>query len=126
MKPKRSTTAKTEILAVLNTSDTALSHSDIQLLLPDNLCDRVTIYRVLDRLIDEGFIHKVVNTDGIIKYAKCHNCSESHHHGHIHFSCEKCKSVTCLEEVEPSFTLPEHYKLNEINFVVSGLCPQCL
>ena len=125
MKKSRNTVAKTKILNLLNQSETALSHSEIQQTL-DGLCDRVTIYRVLNRLTEENLIHKIVNTDGGVKYAGCHNCSEKHYHNHIHFSCQQCNSVTCLQDVEPLFTLPKQYKINEVNFMVSGICPQCL
>jgi len=108
MKSARNTTAKTEIQELIITSNVALSHSEIQKSL-NGLCDRVTIYRVLERLLEEGFIHKIVNVDGVVKYAGCH----------------KCKSVTCLDDVEPSFKLPKNYKVSEMNFTLSGLCPQC-
>ena len=126
MKRKRNTIAKAEILKCLETSQTALSHAEIQVLL-EGLCDRVTIYRVLDRLLEEGFIHKISNIDGKVKYAFCYKCtSEDHHHNHIHFSCEVCNSITCLEEIKPSFQLPERYKAKEVNFTVSGVCPNCI
>lgn len=104
----------------------ALSHAEIQSTL-DGLCDRVTIYRVLDRLMEEGLVHKVVNIDGGVKYAGCHGCAATHHHNHnhVHFSCQRCKAVTCIEDVEPSFKLPEKYMVSEVNITVSGLCPQC-
>lgn len=126
MKQSRNTAAKSEILNLLEQSEVALSHAEIQSSL-DGLCDRVTIYRVLDRLVDEELIHKVINIDGGVKYANCHSCSTAHNHNHdhIHFSCEKCKSVTCMEEVKPTFELPEKYKVTATNFTVSGLCPQC-
>jgi Fur family ferric uptake transcriptional regulator len=125
MKSVRNTAAKTEIQDLIITSKVALSHSEIQKSL-GNLCDRVTIYRVLKRLLEEGFIHKIVNVDGVVKYAGCHSCLEQHNHNHIHFSCQKCKSVICLEDVEPHFKLPKDYKVSEMNFTLSGLCPQCL
>lgn len=124
MKQTRKTTAKTEILDLIVRSEIALSHSEIQLSL-DGLCNRVTIYRVLDRLIEEDLIHKVVNVDGGVKYASCHSCSTTHNHNHVHFSCQKCKSVTCIEGVEPFFELPKKYKVSDVNFTVSGICPQC-
>src|SRR5690606_22695589 len=99
MKQVRNTTAKTKILDLISQSEVALSHSEIQSAL-DGLCDRVTIYRVLNRLVEEDLVHKVVNTDGGVKYASCHSCETKHNHNHIHFSCQKCKSVTCLENVE--------------------------
>jgi Fur family transcriptional regulator, ferric uptake regulator len=125
MKSSRNTTAKTEILELIVASSVALSHSEIQQSV-GGLCDRVTIYRVLERLIDEGKVHKIVNVDGVIKYAGCHSCSGKHSHSHIHFSCQKCKSVICLEDVEPSFKIPINYEVREMNFMVSGICPNCL
>lgn len=125
MKKSRNTVAKTKIINLIANSKTALSHSEIQELL-DIACDRVTIYRVLDRLIEENLIHKIVTVDGVIKYAACHDCSSvMHHHNHIHFSCEQCQTVTCIEEVEPTFKLPERYKVHSVNFTVSGLCKNC-
>ena len=124
MKQARNTTAKTAVTALIAQSDVALSHTEIQQSL-EGLCDRVTIYRVLERLLTEGQIHKIVNVDGVVKYASCHSCSEQHQYNHIHFSCEKCKSVTCLEEVKPIFKMPKNYQVLQMNFTVSGLCPQC-
>lgn len=124
MKHTRNTAAKREILDMISLSGVALSHSEIQASL-DGSCDRVTIYRVLDRLVEEGAVHRIVNVDGVLKYASCHGCSTAHHHDHIHFSCQKCMSVTCIENVHPSFKLPKGYKVSEVNFTVSGICPQC-
>ena len=124
MKAQRSTTAKKEIREIIGRSAVALSHTEIQLVTKD-LCDRVTIYRVLERLVEEGSVHRIVNTDGVVKYAACHDCGEQHHHSHAHFSCVVCKAVTCLEHVIPEFKLPKGYKLQEMNFTLSGVCPLC-
>lgn len=124
MMMSRNTKAKTKIKELIISSSVALSQGEIQNSLK-GFCDRVTIYRVLERLLDEGLIHKIVNTDGVIKFASCQSCSVKHSHNHIHFSCQKCKSVTCLEDVEPTYKLPKSYKVSEMNFTLSGLCPQC-
>lgn len=125
MKQRRNTVAKSEVLSLLQHADVALSHSEIQKKL-DGLCDRVTTYRILDRLLEEDTIHKISDVDGTVKYAICHECSPSkHHHNHIHFSCEKCHATTCLDAVEPVFHLPYGYQINEVNFTVSGICPNC-
>lgn len=126
MKQSRNTIARKEITRLIHESGVALSHSELQTLL-DGLCDRVTTYRVLERLMDEGIIHRVVDIDGTLKYAECHRCTtEIHHHDHLHFSCEQCKTVTCVEDVEPRITLPASYKVHKINLTVSGICPNCL
>lgn len=126
MTSMRNTTARTAIQNLLASSSIALSHAEIQSMAPE-LCDRVTVYRVLKRLLTESLIHKVVNLDGVVKYAGCHGCAQKreHSHNHIHFSCEKCESVTCLDDVEPIFKLPKRYKVTQLNFTVSGICPNC-
>ncbi|MFT4095103.1 MAG: transcriptional repressor [Niabella sp.] len=122
----RNTVARTQILNLISGSDIALSHAEIESRL-SGLCNRVTIYRVLDRLVEEDLIHKIINVNGHLKFAACHNCSDKQHrHNHVHFSCLKCGSVTCLEAVEPVFKMPRKYKVQEINFTLSGLCPNCV
>lgn len=126
MKKTRNTQAKAKIISIITESEMALSHAEIHEVL-DGFCDRVTIYRVLERLIEENLVHKVVTIDGTVKYAACHECSSvKHYHNHIHFSCEKCHTVTCVEEVEPTFKLPEKYRVHSVNFTVSGICPNCV
>lgn len=124
MKQARNTIAKSSILQLLQQSDIALSHAEIESSL-DIEVNRVTIYRILERLIEEGTIHKVVNTDGAMKFAMCQSCNVDHHHNHIHFSCVNCKEVTCLEGVVPSFKLPKQYSVTEAHFTLSGYCPNC-
>jgi len=127
LKNTRNTTAKSAILELIKKSEIALSHVEIQKLTGD-LCDRVTIYRILDRLVTEDVIHKIATPDGTVKYASCHHHHETHHHihNHVHFSCEKCKLVTCLDNVIPSFILPENYLVKEVNFTLIGVCPNCI
>ncbi|WHT39016.1 MULTISPECIES: transcriptional repressor [Myroides] len=125
MKQTRNTQAKTEILKLIETSEVALSPAEILAIL-NGICDRVTIYRVLDRLTEEGIIHKIATVEGAIKYAICQNCTlEKHNHNHLHFTCERCQTTTCITAVEPSFTLPPTYKIKSVNFTISGICPEC-
>ena len=124
MKTSRNTVAKTTILDLLTTSKVALSHIEIQNA-TIGICDRVTIYRVLERLLKEDLIHKAVNIEGVTKYASCNIHHKNHSHSHVHFSCESCRLVTCLENVKPVFTLPDNYKVNEVNFTLTGICSNC-
>ena len=129
MKQIRNTPTKQFILSLISESGRALSQSEIQEQ-TEGMCDRVTVYRVLDRLEKEGDIHRVVHLDGVVRYAKCTACDSEGHahvhaHHHVHFHCTQCEAVTCLESVVPEFKLPRAYKLAETNFSVSGLCPKC-
>ena len=124
MKIVRNTIPKLKILDLITKSKVALSQTEIMGLL-NGLCDKVTVYRVLERLLAANAIHKIVNIDGVLKFASCHTCSVVHSHNHIHFSCENCKSVTCLDNVEPLFEIPNDYVVTNVNFTVIGLCPMC-
>jgi Fur family ferric uptake transcriptional regulator len=126
MKGTRNTAAKSEILTLLTQSPVALAHSEIMTAVKD-LCDRVTVYRILDRLIEEGHLHKIVQLDGVTKYAACKSChDQNHRHDHVHFTCVQCESVVCLEQVEPVLRMPNGYKVFQTQFNVSGLCPVCV
>lgn len=119
----RQTKAKIAIKTLLENSPYSLSHADIQVQVGD-ICDRVTIYRVLERLVQEEKLHKIMTTDGVVKYASCKGCVAKHDHNHIHFSCDRCQATTCLDTV-PNFKLPKNYQINEVNFLVTGICPDC-
>lgn len=115
---------KNQVKELIDNSNVALSHQEISRML-DRQCDRVTIYRALDKLMEEGFIHRIIDVDGVSKFAACHGCTKNHHHQHVHFSCSVCHSVTCIEEIEPLFSLPKGYSLKEMNITLSGICPVC-
>ena len=125
-KQVRSTAAKQHIREILTKSGTAMSQPEI-LEHSEGVCDRVTIYRVLDRLLHEGEIHRTVGMDGITRYASCRQCDHDHghQHDHLHFSCEVCGEVTCLEKVIPVLKLPRGYQAREASYMISGICPDC-
>lgn len=105
----------------------ALSHGDLENILPASF-DRVTIYRTLKSFVENGILHKVTDPEGFARYAVCStDCStDSHHHDHVHFKCEKCGNTTCLDSVEiPSLVLPKGYFSKEASLLVQGICPNC-
>ena len=121
----RNSKSKTAIVELLEQSEEALSHKDIQTQLSD-LCDRVTVYRVLDRLVNEGQVHKVIDFEGVMRFATCHQCSSHvHKHDHVHFSCEICHKVTCMEAVQPKIKLPAGFQIKDSLHVLSGVCASC-
>ena len=121
---ERSSAVRNKILQILAEKKQALAHKDFQLIMND-LCDRVTIYRALDKLHDDGKIHKITGVDGVIQYAICNKCLDKHRHDHVHFNCVKCQKVSCVENSEPTIHLPKEYQVHEIQCLVSGICPDC-
>ena len=121
---ERTSAVRTKILETLSSKKEVLAHKDFQQIFNDKW-DRVTIYRALDRLVEEGKIHKIIGLEGIIQYGLCKNCHEEHQHNHVHFSCQKCEKVVCINNSEPTIQLPKEYKIIEVQCMVSGICPEC-
>ena len=124
LKMKRNTIPTSKVMSCISDSAVALSPSDIHKKLGQNF-DRVTVYRVIERLLTEGFIHKIIDPNGGVKYAKCQNCRELHAHSHPHFSCEICHQVSCVAQESISFSGLSGYQIKEVYLTIQGICPSC-
>lgn len=123
----RTTTSRSAILKLFIKKPFALSYSDIEKEVAETY-DRVTVYRTLKTFLDKGVIHKVLDDEGGLKYALCNELcnNHDHHHEHVHFKCDACGQTLCLDEVNiPSVSLPDGYKLREINLLIQGRCNKC-
>jgi Fur family ferric uptake transcriptional regulator len=115
------------ILAVFQKEGKALAHADIERKTKTSL-DRVTVYRTLQTFLEKGIIHQVPTTDNSQLYALCgHSCGKgAHNDDHVHFECETCGSVTCIDEViVPMVKLPKGFKFLKSSMVVRGHCALC-
>lgn len=125
---RRNTPSKKLILEFLQEAQEALSHEMIEASLGSKM-NRVTIYRILNAFEEDGIVHKVVSDNGVTHYALCSsNCETTQHHehlhNHIHFRCEECKSLICMNE-NVDLKVPKGYLIKSTNLTVSGICPQC-
>jgi Fur family ferric uptake transcriptional regulator len=122
----RATPNREEILHLFLLKNYALSHSDIEKEIANNL-DRVTVYRTLKTFLDKGLIHKVLDDQGGLKYALCKTACNTveHYHDHVHFKCNKCGHTKCLNVDVPSIRLPKGYQATEVNLLVQGTCERC-
>jgi Fur family ferric uptake transcriptional regulator len=126
-KLSRNTIARQRILELIHSHGSAISHALLQEKL-EGTCDRVTTYRVLERLVNESLIHRIVNINGVVNYAACKICehSEKHVHQHIHFSCVSCGKVQCITENPITIQLPKNFKATEYQLTIAGNCPECI
>jgi Fur family transcriptional regulator, ferric uptake regulator len=125
----RSTAARDCVLDVFKEDAVALAHSDLEQKLSDKF-DRVTIYRTLKTFLEKGIIHKVLDSEGGMKYALCKEACQTeehvHHHDHVHFKCDSCGQTTCLDQVHiPTIVLPIGYQRQAVNMLVQGICVNC-
>ncbi len=123
--PRRKTKSQTAILDLLQKEPNALSHDGITAKLEKGM-DRVTIYRILNRFVEDGLAHRIVADDGRQYFASCQTgCSHDHTaHGHLHFRCVVCDKVECVPG-EVDYRLPTGYRVDNSNIILSGSCKAC-
>lgn len=121
---KRNTPTKQLIRETMEAHPHAMSQDMLEAQLKGQV-DRVTIYRVLNSFCEDGLVHRVVSDDGKTYFALCRTCTEKkHRHEHAHFRCLSCQKVECLPTTI-KIKLPDGYRLQNMNYWLSGYCSTC-
>lgn len=117
------TSARVLVLDTLLNAPLPLSHPEIQKKIVEPI-DRVTIYRVLDWLTTQGFVHSVISPD---KTRRFKTNTQPSQHQHAHFECTKCGQVYCLDKVDDAIahSLPERFTAKNVHLSISGICANC-
>jgi len=119
----RATPARIRVLQLLRTAPTALTHNEIELALGEPVIDRVTLYRVLDWLAESGLAHKNTDANRVFRFSAA---AAGEHTTHIHFRCEHCGGVFCLDAAPPAApSLPSGFSLSRMDFDLRGCCSSC-
>lgn len=101
------------------------SLSDLEAVL--GTVDKSTISRTITLFHEHLLIHSIDDGSGSMKYSVCNDdCQCMLNELHVHFNCTRCHKTFCLESLSiPPVQLPEKFLLENINFVMKGLCDQC-
>ncbi|MGB0256604.1 MAG: Fur family transcriptional regulator [Flavobacteriaceae bacterium] len=103
---------------------TAISVIDLIKKLNSKL-NKTTIYRILEKLEDDGIVHSFLGKNGIKWYAKCRNCSKSNHSDvHPHFECIDCGKIDCLT-VEIKIPSIPNREVRSSQILFQGICESC-
>jgi len=114
-----------QVLQVFRQSNEALS-AGMLLDILDNATNKSTVYRMLDKLEDDGVIHSFLTMDQIRFYALCKGCSSGRHvDSHAHFHCTSCKRVSCVSE-EIVLPTPGRARITSAQVLLTGQCESCL
>jgi len=120
------TPIRMELLTLLANHGVALPYSEIQKQLKS--FDRVTLYRTINALMDNGIVHKASTSGDETYYALCsQQCSKHcHKHEHIHFKCTQCGEVSCVH-IEQAFNISlPNYQIDDVSIEVTGVCKKCV
>lgn len=122
----RITSCRQDVLKRFLGSERALSLGVLENEFPNY--DRVTLYRTLNSFLESGILHKIPNEQGMATYGLCpDSCGpEAHHHEHMHFKCNNCGRLECIEGIRiPKIDVPDGYKLEQVNVIADGICANC-
>lgn len=113
------------IYKCLSSSVMPISLSEIEFRLDS--VDKSSISRTLTTFKKYHLIHTINDGSGSVKYEICraHN-HENDDDMHVHFRCNKCGTTVCFPDIPiPEVKLPSKYEIQELSFMITGICPQC-
>ncbi|NBU73455.1 MAG: transcriptional repressor [Bacteroidetes bacterium] len=119
----KSTPGRRAVLDVLTKAAAPLSPEQVFTKVGSKVCDRATVYRILESLGEAGLIQRLILAGKTLYLPE----ESSHHHHHI--VCRKCRSTICLNECLIS---PLEKKAKQLGFhdirhslQLTGLCAKC-
>ncbi len=130
----RVTQPRLAILACLIGSEDALTHQAVIDRLPaeGETIDRVTVYRVLDWLVEQGVAQKRAGNDRVFRFSLVeHEAARAQvHRQHSHFHCTRCDRTFCLDAVSAPAQLtvpqvPSGFAVEHVELTVNGVCAEC-
>lgn len=121
----RVTDCRLDVLEFFKKATHALSTRELELAFDHY--DRVTLYRTLSSFTETGIIHSIPDSSGHARYGLCHETcsSESHNHDHLHFKCDDCGNIECLEGYHVPVVQIPGYDIRNQELILNGTCKSC-
>jgi len=117
------------ILEVIGNNSSPLSAQQIfeTLNRTDNI-NRVTVYRILDLLVDKGLVDRINGGGRSFVYGLAPN---ENHPAHPHFFCKSCGNLECLNPQSLNVDLQPMQRtfaglIENVEVRVDGVCKNCL
>jgi Fur family ferric uptake transcriptional regulator len=123
-----STPNRLRVLEVVGNNKFPLSASDIYKILErSSTINRVTVYRILDLLVEHGVVERISTGGRAFYYDLAPN---DYHKPHPHFYCTNCGQMDCLSpeslvvDTEPLWkTYPG--RIDKVEVRIDGICKNC-
>lgn len=86
-----------------------------------------TIYRLVDKLINEDLISKRIDNDNNTYYQYLGECN---HDNHFYLKCTKCNKLIhidcdCINDLTNHIFKEHKFKSNKDRIIIEGLCNKC-
>ena len=143
----KSTASRLAVVTVLTKNNFPLTHQGLLKQLADDF-DRVTLYRVLDWLLQHHVIHRIAGEDRAWRFQLNASSAQTtstndtkryssgtvpsskkmlNQHSHAHFECSECGKIFCLDDFQPklSSSIPAQFTVDSIELNIKGKCAEC-
>lgn len=117
------------VLEVIGANNFPVSASDIYTTLERNSSiNRVTVYRILDLLVDHGLVERISTAGRSFYYELAPNAN---HQSHPHFYCKECSQMFSLSPEIIEFNMDRLWKtfpgqIDKIEVRIDGICKSCV
>ncbi|MCU0586933.1 MAG: transcriptional repressor [Syntrophobacteraceae bacterium] len=117
------------VLEIVGNSPSPLSTQEIfDIVRRSQRMNRVTLYRILDLLVEKDLVHRISAGDRSFRYGLAPNAN---HPRHPHFYCSRCGNMECLapeavnvdtRSLERTFPA----LIQKVEIRLDGVCRSCL
>ncbi|MBQ6282598.1 MAG: transcriptional repressor [Bacilli bacterium] len=119
------TKQKDKILDIIMKKEHEFTIKDIHTEIPE--VGLTTIYRLIDKLVENNSINKYIGKDNITYYQYLEKCDEDNH---FYLKCEKCGDIIhidcdCISELKNHILNNHKFKLNKDHIIINGICDKC-
>lgn len=117
------------VLEVIGSNAFPLSAADIfKTLERGSTINRVTVYRILDLLVERGVVERISTGGRAFYYGLAPN---DFHRPHPHFYCKNCGQMNCLDPQTLGVDADTLWKtfpgrIDKVEIRVDGICKNCL
>ena len=119
---------RVRVLEVVGNNSFPLSAKDIYSTLERNISiNRVTVYRILDLLVDQGLLERISTGGRAFYYGLAPN---DHHRPHPHFYCKSCGQMDCLSPESLHVDMEDFIRtfpgqIDKVEVRIDGICKNC-
>jgi Fur family ferric uptake transcriptional regulator len=116
------------VLEVIGNNSFPLSAKDIfNTLERSSSINRVTVYRILDLLVDHGVVERISTGGRAFYYGLAPN---DHHAPHPHFYCKNCGQMDCLSPESLHVDMELFIRtfpgqIDKVEVRIDGICKNC-
>jgi Fur family ferric uptake transcriptional regulator len=122
------TANRVHVLEVVGNNSSPLSAADIYKTLGrSSTINRVTVYRILDLLVDRDVVERISTGGRAFYYGLAPN---EYHRPHPHFYCKNCGQMDCLSPESLNVDTKSLWKtfpgrIDKVEVRIDGICKNC-